>query len=205
MLTPSERSLFSKLPMRLSNHGVACYCLHQGWGSPSQKQFFYSLPSLVEIMLQTCDKPTVLTSCWCQTTTLNWWCSHPVPSDRSPSLMRAAREWTRGPALPRRWTERLGSAKGKWAFQPPYSKAKNEFSRPEALNVCHLMEKEKGLGDVQVNLKLLSSTQTLKVLKILFARNAARSVWKQCCTTCTKRLPDTHAMPSTVQRQKVLC
>ena len=59
---------------------------------------------------------------------------------------------------------------------PPYSEAKKEVPRPEALNGCHLMEKEKGLGDVQVNLKLLASTEALKSLKILFARNAARSI-----------------------------
>lgn len=140
--------LFSKLPMRLSSHGVACYCLHQGWGSPSQKQFFYSLPSLVEIMLQTCDEPTVLISCWCQTTTLNRRCSHTVPSDRTASLMCAAREWTRGPALPRRWTERLGShacqLKENGLFSPHTPKRRRSFQGLKHWMVAIWWRKKKG-------------------------------------------------------------
>lgn len=195
--------------MRLRSHGVACYCLNWGQGSlwcSSQKQFFYSVPSLVEMMLQPCDQHTARTSCWCQATTLNWPCSHPAPSDWSASPTCAAREWTHGPALPVRWAERLGlhacQLNENGLFSPLYSKAKEEVSRPEALNGCHLMEKEKGLGDVQVNLTWLSTTKTLKCLKILFARNTACLIRKQRCTTCTKGLPDIHAMPSTV-RQKV--
>lgn len=71
-------------------------------------------------------------------------------------------------------------AKGKWAFQaPPHFEEKQEVSRHAALNVCHLMEK--GLGYIQVNLKLLSSTKILKCLRILFARNPSYLIWKQCC------------------------
>lgn len=198
--------------MRLSSRGVACYCLNCIWGSLwffSQKEFFHSIPPLVEMVIQTCDQRTVLASCWCQATKLNWPYSHPVPSDWSTSPTCAAREWTHGPALPMRWAGRLGlhacRLKENGLFRPPYSKTKKEVSRPEALNGCHLMEKEKGLGGVQPDLKLLSSTETLKCLKILFAIKSARSIWKQCCTTCTKGLPDIRAMPSAVQQEKVSC
>ena len=112
--------------MRFSSHGVRCYCLNQGWGSlwfSSQKQFFYFIPSLVEMVLRTRDQHTVLSSCWCQATTLNWPCSHPVPSGWSASSTCAAREWTRGAALPMRWTERLGlhacQPKQNGLFSPP--------------------------------------------------------------------------------------
>jgi len=50
------------------------------------------------------------------------------------------------------WAERLGlhacQLKEKGLLSPPHSKVKREVSRRDALNGCHLMEKEKGLGDV---------------------------------------------------------
>lgn len=77
------------------------------------------------------------------------------------------------------------AAKEKWAFRlPPHFKEKQEVSKPAALKSCHFMGK--GLGYIQINLKLLPSTKTPKCLKILFARNPSYWIWKQCHIICIK-------------------
>ena len=75
------------------------------------------------MVLQTCDQCTVVTSCWCQVTMLNWPCFHPASSEWSASPTPAMKRVNSRPSS----TDELGweagtaclSAKAKRASQPP--------------------------------------------------------------------------------------